>query len=81
MAFTGPIMEYVQGTWALRSEFQQLLSSGPANAQSKCSQGVRNTAGMIRGILEKTRYSDVHDHTGSVGFGATPEATLTKPIA
>lgn len=43
------------------------------------AQGVRNTAGMILGILEKTRYSDVHDHTGSVGFGATPEATLTKP--
>ncbi|KAJ5419147.1 uncharacterized protein N7487_002697 [Penicillium crustosum] len=72
-------MEFAQGTWALRSQFQQLLSSGSANAQSKYSQRVRNTAGMTRGILEQTRYSDVHDHTGSVGFGATPEATLTKP--
>jgi hypothetical protein len=34
---------------------------------------------MTRDILEQTRYSDVHDHTGSVGFGATLEATLTKP--
>lgn len=54
-------MEYAQGTCIFRSKFQRLLGSGQANAQSSCSQGVRNTRAMIWGKLEQTRYSDVHE--------------------